>query len=580
MTAAQTPHPRAKRSTTPSPAPKADVPTTANGATTVDASAEKATAESAKTPDSAGAGAMRAGSASTAGAGGTTRRTRSGTSGQGGALAAGAARASGERRRRTGTPLLGVEPVEVSAARRRVVEQGVVGTEPVRDAASADHPSPDRPAIDEPAAKPPAADVSVPAADATTDRETAPGARPEAAERPEPAPGAGTEAPPETPALARPSRAAIRAKRRTASSAEPTRLHAVPSAQEVERETSGVAEEGGRHTTPGEDTEPTVERAVSASLEAAEFSSEARPGPAEFVELAINVIRAAATSSGLPAEDVERQVAETIAYLRRRLSGDYLVDEFGFDEDYTLHVHLPLLRPLYRKWFRVEVRGIENIPTVGGALVVGNHSGTVAMDSLMTQVAVYDEHPANRHLRMLGADLVFQMPFVGTMARRSGSTLAANTDAERLLRSGELVGVWPEGFKGVGKPFSERYKLQRFGRGGFVSAALRAGVPIVPVSIVGAEEIYPMIGNMPAVARLLGVPYAPITPTFPWLGPLGIIPLPSKWLIEFGPPIETTSFGPDAADDPMLVFDLTDQVRETIQQTLYSLLMQRKSVFL
>ena len=323
-----------------------------------------------------------------------------------------------------------------------------------------------------------------------------------------------------------------------------------------------------------------AERLVGAVLEAAEFSSEARPGPAELVDLAVNVLRAAAASAGLPAEEVERQVADALAYLRRRLTGDYVVDEFGFDEDYTVNVHLPLLRPLYQKWFRVEVRGIENIPSVGGALVVGNHSGTIAMDSLMTQVAVYDEHPEHRHLRMLGADLVFQMPFVGTMARRSGTTLAANTDAERLLRGGELVGVWPEGFKGVGKPFSERYKLQRFGRGGFVSAALRAGVPIVPVSIVGAEEIYPILGNMPTVARLLGLPYAPITPTFPLLGPLGMVPLPSKWLIEFGPPIETTSFGPEAADDPMLVFDLTDQVRETIQQTLYSLLMQRKSVFL
>ena len=361
---------------------------------------------------------------------------------------------------------------------------------------------------------------------------------------------------------------------------ERARLRAVPPIEEPE--TGDVASEGSDLASALGLTglQSKAERLVGAVLEAAEFSSESRPGPAELVELAINVFRAAATSAGLPAEDVERQVAETLAYLRRRLTGDYTVDEFGFDEDYTVHVHLPLLRPLYRSWFRVEVRGIENIPAESGALVVGNHSGTVAMDSLMTQVAVYDEHPQHRHLRMLGADLVFQLPFIGTMARRSGSTLAANTDAERLLRGGELVGVWPEGFKGVGKPFSERYKLQRFGRGGFVSAALRAGVPIVPVSIVGAEEIYPILGNMPAVARLLGLPYAPITPTFPLLGPLGMIPLPSKWLIEFGPPIDTTSFGPDAADDPMLVFDLTDQVRETIQQTLYSLLMQRKSVFL
>lgn len=351
-------------------------------------------------------------------------------------------------------------------------------------------------------------------------------------------------------------------------------------AEPAQRHTDSAAEPATGPAGLAEGLQHTAERIVGAVLEAAEFSSEARPGPAELVELAVNLLRAAATAAGVPAEEVERQVAETLAYVRRRLTGDYTVDEFGFDEDYTTHVHLPILRPLYKSWFRVEVKGIDNIPDTGGALVVANHSGTVAMDSLMTQVAVYDEHPRHRHLRMLGADLVFQTPFVGPIARRSGSTLAANTDAERLLAGGHLVGVWPEGFKGVGKPFSDRYKLQRFGRGGFVAAALRAGVPIVPCSIVGAEEIYPMIGNMPTLARLLGLPYVPITPTFPWLGPLGAIPLPSKWLIEFGPPIDTTAFGPEAADDPMLVFDLTDQVRETIQQTLYSLLMQRRSVFI
>jgi 1-acyl-sn-glycerol-3-phosphate acyltransferase len=139
--------------------------------------------------------------------------------------------------------------------------------------------------------------------------------------------------------------------------------------------------------------------------------------------------------------------------------------------------------------------------------------------------------------------------------------------------------VWPEGFKGIGKPFSERYRLQRFGRGGFVSAALRAGVPIIPCSIVGAEEIYPIVGNVKVLARLLGFPYLPVTPFFPLLGPLGLIPLPSKWIIEFGEPIPTDHYPDGAADDPMLVFNLTDQVRETIQQTLYRLLIQRRSVF-
>jgi 1-acyl-sn-glycerol-3-phosphate acyltransferase len=275
----------------------------------------------------------------------------------------------------------------------------------------------------------------------------------------------------------------------------------------------------------------------------------------------------------------ERQLAGALRFLRTRVEGRYEVDEFGFDRQLTHDVLVPSLRPLYEKWFRVEVHGIENVPAAGGALIVANHSGTVALDSLMTQVALYDHHPQHRELRMLGADLVFALPVIGMLARRAGHTLACNEDAERLLSSGELVGVWPEGFKGIGKPYSERYRLQRFGRGGFVSAALRARVPIVPVSIVGAEEIYPILADAKLLARVLGLPYFPITPTFPWLGPLGAIPLPSKWHIEFGEPIATDVFTEGAADDPMLMFNLTDQVRETIQHTLYKLLMQRKSVF-
>jgi 1-acyl-sn-glycerol-3-phosphate acyltransferase len=320
-------------------------------------------------------------------------------------------------------------------------------------------------------------------------------------------------------------------------------------------------------------------RRVTPAAKPSPAPARATAGVDELVAFAIATLRRAAAASGLSGDDIERQVAQTLSFIRRRLSGDYTVDDFGFDEDFTENAYLPLLRPLYKSWFRVEVRGIENIPSAGGALIVANHSGTVALDSLMTQVAVHDEHPAHRFLRMLGADLVFKTPVVGAVARKSGCTLAANPDAERLLASGELVGVWPEGFKGVGKPFSERYKLQRFGRGGFVAAALRTSVPIVPCSIVGAEEIYPILGNLKTVARLVGVPYLPVTPTFPLLGPLGLVPLPSKWIIEFGSPVTTSVLGRHAADDPMTVFDLTDRVRETIQQTLYSLLLQRRSVF-
>jgi 1-acyl-sn-glycerol-3-phosphate acyltransferase len=276
----------------------------------------------------------------------------------------------------------------------------------------------------------------------------------------------------------------------------------------------------------------------------------------------------------------ERRLEGALELLGRRLHGSYQVDEYGFDAEFTERVVLPALRPLYDKWFRVEVNGVENIPTEGGALLVANHAGGLwPLDAAMTAVAVHAEHPSGRYLRMLGADLIFGLPGVGSFARKTGSTLACAADAERLLSSGELVGVWPEGFKGIGKPFRERYKLQRFGRGGFVHAAIKSGVPIIPVAIVGSEEIHPVVGNAKVLARLFGLPYFPLTPTFPWLGPFGLVPLPSKWYIEFGAPIHTEHLDPDAAEDEAVVFDLADRVRETIQSTLYRLLVQRRSVW-
>jgi 1-acyl-sn-glycerol-3-phosphate acyltransferase len=275
----------------------------------------------------------------------------------------------------------------------------------------------------------------------------------------------------------------------------------------------------------------------------------------------------------------EQKVAAGLSFLRRRVTGEYEVDEFGYDAELTDQVLMSLVRPLYENYFRVEVKGIENIPAEGGALVVSNHSGTLPIDALMTQVAVHDHHPAGRHLRLLAADLVFMLPLINDLARKAGHTLACAEDAQLLLERGEVVGVMPEGFKGLGKPFSERYKLQRFGRGGFVATALKTKVPIIPCSVVGAEEIYPMVGNSRTLARILGVPYFPLTPTFPWLGPLGLVPLPTKWTIQFGEPIPTDGYPAEAADDPMLVFNLTDQVRETIQHTLYELLVERRSVF-
>jgi 1-acyl-sn-glycerol-3-phosphate acyltransferase len=277
---------------------------------------------------------------------------------------------------------------------------------------------------------------------------------------------------------------------------------------------------------------------------------------------------------------LDHKVASALRFVRRRLAGDYEVDEFGFDPELNEELLLPILRPLYERWFRVEMSGLDNVPDKGPALVVGNHSGTLPIDGVMLQVGLHDDHPAHRNLRLLGADLVYQIPVLAHLARKSGHTLACQADAARLLAKEQLVGVFPEGFKGVGKPFSERYKLQRFGRGGFVATALRAQVPIIPCAIVGAEEIYPKIADLKPLARLLGFPYFPITPTWPLFGLLGLVPLPSKWMIAFGEPIRTDEYDPAQADDHMTVFNLTDQVRETIQNMLYDVLRRRGPAFL
>jgi 1-acyl-sn-glycerol-3-phosphate acyltransferase len=277
--------------------------------------------------------------------------------------------------------------------------------------------------------------------------------------------------------------------------------------------------------------------------------------------------------------ELARRVAAVAEFLRRRLTGDYPVDEFGFDPHFNHAVVMPVLRLLFTSWFRVEVSGIENLPETGAALVVANHAGVLPFDGLMASVAVHDKHPAHRSLRLLAADMVFDNPLLGPAARKAGHTMACPTDAHRLLSKGELTAVFPEGYKGLGKRFKDRYKLRRFGRGGFVSAALSTKTPIIPCSIVGSEEIYPMIGDLRLLARILDVPYFPITPLFPLAGPLGLIPLPSKWYIEFGTPIPTADFDDTAPQDPMVTFELTDQVRETIQRTLYRLLVSRGNTF-
>lgn len=265
--------------------------------------------------------------------------------------------------------------------------------------------------------------------------------------------------------------------------------------------------------------------------------------------------------------------------LDRCLTDEQSVDDFGYDPELTDDVLLAPFRQLYGKYFRVEVEGLDNVPDTGGALVVANHSGTLPLDALMLQIALRDHHPAHRALRLLAADLVFDLPVLRTLARKAGHTAARMDGALWLLERGELVGVMPEGYKGLGKPFTERYRLRRFGRGGFAAVALRTGSPLVPCSIVGAEEIYPMIADARPLARRLGLPYFPITPAFPLLGPLGAVPLPTKWTIRFGEPVRTDHYSPQTLQDPMFVHKLSDEVRDTMQETLTEMVRERGSLW-
>ena len=254
------------------------------------------------------------------------------------------------------------------------------------------------------------------------------------------------------------------------------------------------------------------------------------------------------------------------------------VDDFGFDPKFNAAV-TPFFEFLYTLWWRVDVTGIEHVPAAGPGIIVGNHSGVLPWDGLMVNLAVRHEHPAARQCRMLALDMFALLPFLAPLLARTGGVRANPENGERLLRRGELVGVFPEGIKGVGKPYKNRYKLARFGRGGFVRLALRTGAPMVPCAVVGAEEVHPKIGSMDWVGRPFGLPYFPITPTFPALGPLGVVPLPSKWTIDFGEPVPVTRYGPEAADDPILVNRLTEQLRATVQRMLDARLAARQSVW-
>lgn len=310
----------------------------------------------------------------------------------------------------------------------------------------------------------------------------------------------------------------------------------------------------------------------------------AGPPPAGL-DLLDSLRSAAALGADLPAA-LERvagaapeSVRDVLDRAVRRLRGDYTQDEWGFDEEFVEIVY-PLFELMYERWWRVTATGVGHVPAHDRALLVANHAGVMPWDATMMSVAIQKNHPLPRYPRFMVLDWAFRLPWVSAFMRRVGGVVASPYNAIRLLEQGHLVMVFPEGSKGAGKPFSERYKLQRFGRGGFIELALRTGSPIIPVAVVGSEEIYPKLGESRLLARMTGAPYFPLTPTFPWLGLAGMVPLPSKWRIEFCEPMDLSGYGPEAAEDRALVFELSERVRETIQAAIYDNLLARGSAFL
>lgn len=253
-------------------------------------------------------------------------------------------------------------------------------------------------------------------------------------------------------------------------------------------------------------------------------------------------------------------------------------DDFGLDPSFEQRVK-PVVEFLYRSYFRTTAEGVDNVPAEGRCIVVANHSGALPLDGLMLRAALRIDHKQKRDLRWLAEDFVYYLPFAGVFMNRVGAVRACPENAERLLEKESIVGVFPEGVHGIKKLFQERYRLQRFGRGGYIRLCLRMRAPIVPCAIIGAEESSPLLYRLEGLTELLGLPYFPITPTFPFLGPAGLLPAPTKWRMRFGEPINLDNYGPEAADDHVLVGRLSERVRSSIQAMLDSGLRERRSVW-
>lgn len=270
---------------------------------------------------------------------------------------------------------------------------------------------------------------------------------------------------------------------------------------------------------------------------------------------------------------IKAGVAALAEAIRQKMPDPATLPDFGFDPEF-LNKTAPVLEFLWAKYFRVRLTGMENVPATGAAMLVSNHSGGLPYDGAMLMHATHMHHPAARPLRPLVASFAFRASWIRPAVARLGGVRASMDNALALCKAGQLIGVFPEGLRGVGKLYRERYRLTHFGRGGFARLARTANVPIIPVAIVGAEETHPVLGKMTKLAKPFGLPYIPITPTFPWLGPVGLLPVPTKWSIKIGEPM---TFSPGAGSKEETL-EMAETVRSRLDQMIAELLAARRSV--
>lgn len=316
-----------------------------------------------------------------------------------------------------------------------------------------------------------------------------------------------------------------------------------------------------RPAEPAPDSEPEAVARPAASSRGARAAARRRQWASTPRVAEVELPEAAGWIDRLLGEGDRRRLAA----LGHLVDGEAPYDRYGFSPD-TTRMSFPLFLALYRWYFRVRSHGHEHIPGEGPVVLAANHGGLLPFDGAMTVVDVLLHTDPPRLPRAIVDRWAGSLPFVNVFFARVGQVIGTRENFSDLLGDGQAVLVFPEGMDGMRKTITQRYRLQRF-HVGFVEEALRAGAPIVPMAVLGSDDQAPILANLDPIARRLGLPLLPITPTFPWLGPLGLLPYPVGYRIVYGEPLRFHErFGPEGAEDARLVRYLANQVRREVQQ--------------